>query len=62
MIDLPHNMRMDVVAEGMENFEQATHLRGLGVHSAQGYVFAPPLPRSAFLQLIGAIAPLPAAI
>jgi sensor c-di-GMP phosphodiesterase-like protein len=61
LIDLAHNMRMDVVAEGVENFEQVMHLRELGVRSAQGYVFAPPLPGSAFLQLIDAIDPLPAA-
>ena len=61
LIDLAHNMRMDVVAEGVENFEQVMHLRELGIRSAQGYVFAPPLPGSAFLQLIDAIDPMPAA-
>jgi EAL domain-containing protein (putative c-di-GMP-specific phosphodiesterase class I) len=61
LVDLAHNMRMDVVAEGVENFEQVTHLRELGIRSAQGYVFAPPLPGSSFLQLIEAIDPLPAA-
>jgi len=34
------------------------HLRALGVRSAQGYVFAPPLPGSSFLQLVEAIDPL----
>jgi predicted signal transduction protein with EAL and GGDEF domain len=52
-------MRMDVVAEGVENFEQVMHLRELGIRSAQSYVFAPPLPGSAFLQLLEAIDPLP---
>jgi sensor c-di-GMP phosphodiesterase-like protein len=61
LIDLAHNMRMDVIAEGVENFEQVMHLRELGVRTAQGYVFAPPLPGSAFLQLVDAIDPLPAA-
>jgi sensor c-di-GMP phosphodiesterase-like protein len=60
LVDLAHNMRMDVVAEGVENFEQVMHLRELGIRSAQGYVFAPPLPGSAFLQLVEAIDPLPA--
>ena len=60
LVDLAHNMRMDVVAEGVENFEQVMHLRELGIRSAQGYVFAPPLPGSAFLQLVAAIDPLPA--
>jgi sensor c-di-GMP phosphodiesterase-like protein len=61
LIDLATNMRMDVIAEGVETFEQVIHLRDLGIRSAQGYVFAPPLPGSAFLQLIEAIDPLPAA-
>jgi sensor c-di-GMP phosphodiesterase-like protein len=61
LIDLAHNMRMDVIAEGVETFEQVIHLRDLGIRSAQGYVFAPPLPGSAFLQLIEAIDPVPAA-
>ena len=61
LVDLAHNMRMDVVAEGVENFEQVVYLRELGVRSAQGYVFAPPLPGKAFLQLIEALDPLTAA-
>lgn len=60
LVDLAHNMRMDVIAEGVENFEQVMHLRDLGIRSAQGYVFAPPLPGGSFLQLVEAIDPLPA--
>ena len=59
LIDLAHNMRMDIVAEGVENFEQVMYLRERGIRQAQGYVFAPPLPGSSFLQLIEAIDPLP---
>jgi sensor c-di-GMP phosphodiesterase-like protein len=61
LVDLANNMRMDVVAEGVENFEQVMHLRELGIRSAQGYVFAPPLPGSSFLQLVEALDPLPVA-
>ena len=61
MIDLARNMRMDIVAEGVESFEQVVLLRDLGIQAAQGYVFAPPLPASSFLQLIEAIDPLPQA-
>ena len=61
LVDLAHNMRMDVVAEGVENFEQVMHLRELGIRSAQGYVFAPPLPGRAFLELVEALDPLPVA-
>jgi sensor c-di-GMP phosphodiesterase-like protein len=58
LIDLARNMRMDIVAEGVETFEQVMHLRELGIRAAQGYVFAPPLPTSAFLQLVEAIDPV----
>jgi len=60
LIDLAHNMRMEVIAEGVENFEQVVCLRDRGVRAAQGFVFAPPLPGSSFLQLIEAIDPLAA--
>jgi sensor c-di-GMP phosphodiesterase-like protein len=58
LIDLATNMRMDVVAEGVETFEQVVQLRELGIRAAQGYVFAPPLPSSAFKQLVATIDPL----
>ncbi len=58
LIDLAHNMRMEVIAEGVENFEQVVCLRERGVRAAQGFVFAPPLPGSSFLQLIEAIDPV----
>jgi sensor c-di-GMP phosphodiesterase-like protein len=60
LIDLANNMRMDVVAEGVETFEQVIHLRDLGIRSAQGYVFAPPLPGSSFLKLVETLDPLSA--
>jgi hypothetical protein len=37
------------------------HLREVGIRSAQGYVFAPPLPGCAFIELVDAIEPLSAA-
>ena len=60
LIDLAQNMRMEVIAEGVESFEQVLHLRDLGIRAAQGFVFSPPLPRSAFLQLVETIDPLKA--
>ncbi len=57
LIDLAQNLRMDIVAEGVEQFEQVIYLRELGIRSAQGYVFSP-LPGTSFLQLIEAIDPL----
>jgi EAL domain-containing protein (putative c-di-GMP-specific phosphodiesterase class I) len=49
---------MDTIAEGVETFEQVVALRDLGIRSAQGYVFSPPLPGSAFLELVEAIDPV----
>ena len=51
-------MRMEIVAEGVETFEQVVHLREHGIHAAQGYVFAPPLPGKSYLQLLDAIEPI----
>jgi sensor c-di-GMP phosphodiesterase-like protein len=58
LIELARNLRMDIIAEGVESFEQVVFLRDLGVRAAQGYVFAPALPGASFLQLIEAIDPL----
>jgi sensor c-di-GMP phosphodiesterase-like protein len=58
LVDLANNMRMEIVAEGVENFEQAVALRKYGVRSAQGFLFAPPLPGSSFLKLVEAIEPV----
>jgi sensor c-di-GMP phosphodiesterase-like protein len=57
LVDLARNMRMQIVAEGVEDFEQVEFLRDRGIGLAQGYVFAPPLPGSAFVQLIETIDP-----
>ncbi len=59
LIDLARNMRMEIVAEGVETFEQVVTLREHGIYAAQGFVFAPPLPGVSFLQLLEAIDPSP---
>ncbi len=51
---------MEIIAEGVETFEQVQHLRERGIRKAQGYVFAPPLPGPSFLQLLEASDPKPA--
>jgi sensor c-di-GMP phosphodiesterase-like protein len=57
LVDLAESMRMDIIAEGVETFEQVVALRERGIRTAQGYVFAPPLPGSSFLKLVEAIDP-----
>jgi sensor c-di-GMP phosphodiesterase-like protein len=58
LVDLARSMRMDVVAEGVESFEQVLQLRDLGILAAQGHVFCPPLPGPSFVKLVEAIAPV----
>jgi sensor c-di-GMP phosphodiesterase-like protein len=57
LIDLAKNMRMDIVAEGVESFDQISYLRERGIRAAQGHVFAPPLPAASFLKLLEAMDP-----
>ncbi|MEA2879181.1 MAG: hypothetical protein QOF14_4377 [Hyphomicrobiales bacterium] len=60
LVGLGRDMSMDIIAEGVETFEQVQHLRERGIRKAQGYVFAPPLPGPSFLQLLQASDPKPA--
>jgi len=55
LVDLARNLRMKIIAEGVEHFEQVVYLREHGISAAQGYRFAPPLPGSVFTQLVQAI-------
>ncbi|MCR9256448.1 MAG: EAL domain-containing protein [Alphaproteobacteria bacterium] len=45
IVGLARNLDIDVVAEGIENEAQADHLRALGVHIGQGYLYSRPLGR-----------------
>lgn len=55
LVDLARNMRMHVIAEGVEDFQQVGELRSRGISAAQGFLFAPPLPGSSFLALVEAV-------
>jgi sensor c-di-GMP phosphodiesterase-like protein len=57
LVGLGRDMKMEIIAEGVETFEQVQHLRERGIRKAQGYVFAPPLPGPSFLQLLAASDP-----
>jgi EAL domain-containing protein (putative c-di-GMP-specific phosphodiesterase class I) len=54
LVGLARDMRMEIIAEGVETFEQVQNLRSRGIRRAQGYVFAPPLPGASFLRLLEA--------
>jgi sensor c-di-GMP phosphodiesterase-like protein len=57
LVNLARDMKMDIIAEGVETFEQVQHLKERGIRKAQGFVFAPPLPGQSFFQLLEATHP-----
>ncbi|MBA2379786.1 MAG: EAL domain-containing protein [Blastocatellia bacterium] len=56
MVTLAHNLRLRVVAEGVETEEQFKFLHLLRCDEAQGFLFSPPLPPDEFISLVS-IAP-----
>ena len=61
IISLAHNLRLTVIAEGVETIEQLNHLRGQGCDEMQGYHFSRPLAAAAFETLLRSGAGLAAA-
>ena len=51
-VGLAHNLRMALIAEGVETAAQADYLRELGCDLLQGYYFHKPLSLAAFSQLL----------
>ncbi|MET0963534.1 MAG: EAL domain-containing protein [Noviherbaspirillum sp.] len=52
IISLAHNLRLQVIAEGVETREQLGYLRDEGCDQMQGYYFSKPVPYEAFLALM----------
>jgi EAL domain-containing protein (putative c-di-GMP-specific phosphodiesterase class I) len=44
IIAIARNLHIEVIAEGIESYQQADILEGLGCHHGQGYLFARPMP------------------
>jgi sensor c-di-GMP phosphodiesterase-like protein len=57
LVELANTLGMGIIAEGVERTEQVELLRRIGVTSAQGYVFSPPIPAAAFRERVIALAP-----
>ena len=54
VVQLADKLNIGVIAEGVETERQDVLLRKMGVSAAQGYLFAPPLPASSFVDLFKA--------
>jgi len=52
IIALAHNLRLHIVAEGVETNEQLEFLTALGCQDIQGFLFSKPLPYAAFCKLL----------
>ncbi len=52
IVTLAHNLKMQVVAEGVETQEQVTMLRGLGCEYAQGFYFSKPVDGATVTDLL----------
>jgi diguanylate cyclase (GGDEF)-like protein len=55
VLAMAHALGLEVVAEGVETEVQRDHLRALGCDSAQGYLYARPLPVEQALALIAGV-------
>ena len=54
IIAMAHNMKLDVVAEGVETPEQLNFLHAYGCDEIQGFLFSEPLAADAFERYLGA--------
>jgi EAL domain-containing protein (putative c-di-GMP-specific phosphodiesterase class I) len=52
IITLAHNLRLKVIAEGVETAEQLEFLSQLRCDEWQGYLYSKPLPAAAFRKLL----------
>lgn len=52
VISLAHSLKLEVVAEGIENEEQLTFFRNQGCDFGQGYLFSPPVDMDNVIHLV----------
>lgn len=58
IIGLGKNLSLDIIAEGVEDKEEARLLQEMGCEAAQGYYFARPMPESDVIALLNQWTPL----
>ena len=52
VIDLAQELNIKLVAEGIENWEQLSYLKGLNCYTGQGFLYNKPMPISEFERLL----------
>ena len=52
IISMAHTLRLELVAEGVEDHAQETFLKRYGCHNAQGYLYGKPMPEEDFEHLL----------
>lgn len=57
IVGLGKNMKMNIIAEGVESAEEAKILKDMGCDSGQGYYFAKPLPEKDVIELLKSWSP-----
>ncbi|MFL6707184.1 MAG: EAL domain-containing protein [Massilia sp.] len=60
IVALAHNLKLSVIAEGVETLDQLDYLRREGCDQMQGYYFSKPLPAAQFEALVRARRDVPA--
>lgn len=51
LVELGRQLGLGIIAEGVERADQVEHLKSIGVHAAQGYIYSPPIPVVAYRDL-----------
>jgi len=52
IIYLAHELKLKLVAEGIENWKQLSFLRNLNCHVGQGYLYSKPVPLKEFVNIL----------
>lgn len=58
IIGLGKNMKMSIIAEGVETLEEAQLLQTMGCDKVQGYYFAKPMPEQELINFLNAYRPI----
>ena len=59
IVQLGHSLSLQVIAEGVEESEQADALRDIGCHAGQGYLFGRPMALAQLRQLLASMVATP---